>query len=95
MSIILKKEHFEPYLNQNFNMKGEGVDGISLELNNITDSSNDDAYRFEVVFIGPKEPMLPQMVYTLVHEEMGEINLFLVPFAVGKYEAVFNYLKEQ
>ncbi len=95
MSDILSKANFDPFLNQTFTMKGEGVDGISLELSKITESSNKDSIRFSLEFKGPEDRMFPQMVYTITHEEMGDLNLFLVPVAPGCYEALFNRLKEE
>jgi hypothetical protein len=53
--------------------------------------------RFSLFFEGPLDPQLPQSVYRLTHEQMGEVDIFLVPIAkVGegfRYEAVFNYFK--
>jgi len=49
---------------------------------------------FSLVFLGPREPVLPQRIYPLVHDELGEIELFLVPIAQDgdgtRYEAVFT-----
>ncbi|PYS86621.1 MAG: hypothetical protein DMF70_01965 [Acidobacteria bacterium] len=53
--------------------------------------------RFSVFFAGPGDPFLPQKVYSLEHERMGEFEIFLVPVAGDeksyRYEAVFNYFK--
>lgn len=49
---------------------------------------------FSLVFLGADEHILPQRLYRLRHEQMGELVIFLVP--VGKdgrgvsYQAVFN-----
>jgi hypothetical protein len=49
---------------------------------------------FSIVFRGPKDHHLPQKIYTLEHEQMGALSLFLVPIepdAEGPlFEAVFN-----
>jgi hypothetical protein len=56
-----------------------------------------DMERFSVFFSGPSESFLPQRTYTVVHDTMGEFDIFIVP--VGQesgsylYEAVFNYFK--
>ena len=54
--------------------------------------------RFSIFFTGPPETRLPQRVYALHHEIMGECEIFLVPIsgdAQGfRYEAVFNYFKK-
>ena len=53
--------------------------------------------RFSVYFKGPTRPFLPQKLYTLQHDQMGEFEIFLVPLSQNdqgfRYEAVFNYFK--
>ena len=49
---------------------------------------------FSLRFAGPAEPFLPQRTYTLQHETLGTLEIFLVP--IGRtangfiYEAVFT-----
>ena len=49
---------------------------------------------FSLLFLGPVEPVLPQRIYRLTHDTVGEIEIFIVP--VGRdengttYEAVFG-----
>jgi len=49
---------------------------------------------FSVVFRGPMTPMLPQRIYRLAHDELGEFELFIVPLGPDReglrYEAVFT-----
>ena len=49
---------------------------------------------FSVVFLGPRDPVLPQRIYRLEHDELGTLDLFLVPIgrddAGVRYEAVFT-----
>jgi hypothetical protein len=49
---------------------------------------------FSVLFTGPPEHLLPQSIWPLDHEEIGRIELFLVPMepkdGVARYEAVFT-----
>ena len=49
---------------------------------------------FSLVFLGPREPLLPQRIYPLGHDELGDFDLFLVPIARDdegtRYEAVFT-----
>ena len=49
---------------------------------------------FTLVFRGPRQPVLPQRIYRMEHEGIGEFDLFLVPVgqdAEGvQYEAVFT-----
>ena len=49
---------------------------------------------FSLIFLGPGNLIMPQGLYLLRHDEMGEVTIFLVP--VGKdergvsYQATFN-----
>ena len=49
--------------------------------------------QFSLVFRGPSTPLLAQGTYRLVHAELGELALFLVPIgpddAGPRYEAAF------
>ncbi len=99
MTDLLKKEHFDPCLNDTFKMQDEGMEGLELELIEVTDKSNQDAERFSLVFKGPLDKPFDQRIYALNNEKMGDISLFLVPIAFGKrdamyYESIFNRLKE-
>lgn len=54
---------------------------------------------FSIVFLGPGDKLMPQHIYRLQHEVLGEIDLFLVPVGSKEqgyeYEAVFNRLVHQ
>ncbi|MCP4701446.1 MAG: hypothetical protein GY862_32010 [Gammaproteobacteria bacterium] len=46
---------------------------------------------FSLLFQAPKDSQyMPQKIYSLEHETMGVMNLFIVPIAQGVYEAVFT-----
>lgn len=57
---------------------------------------------FSVLFHGPIEPVLPQRVYRLEHDDLGQLELFIVPVGptepsgpgarptAMRYEAVFG-----
>jgi hypothetical protein len=49
--------------------------------------------QFSLVFAGPGEPVLPQSVHRLIHADLGELDLFLVPIGPDadrmQYEAAF------
>jgi hypothetical protein len=49
---------------------------------------------FSLVFVAKDPRVLPQRLYRLEHQELGELAIFLVPIAKDKdgvsYEAVFN-----
>lgn len=53
---------------------------------------------FTLLFRGPASPYLPQAIYSLQHDALGSIEIFLVPISQDSqglsYEAVFNMLRE-
>lgn len=71
---------------------------MAAELVEVTDlaATAPDGVRapFSVVFSGPSEPVLPQGIHTVEHEQLGTLELFLVPIGPGeegmRYEAVFG-----
>ncbi|CAN5213954.1 hypothetical protein BH20ACI1_BH20ACI1_17860 [soil metagenome] len=75
----------------------EAAEPLELELVEVSDlkTSSGQEY-FSLVFLGDKDNLLPQKLYALNHETLGQKEIFLVP--VGreedgiKYEAVFNRL---
>ena len=54
--------------------------------------------RFSAFFDGALESFLPQGMYLMQHESLGEFEIFLVPIAQNqngfRYEAVFNFFKD-
>lgn len=49
---------------------------------------------FALVFRGPVEPLLPQRIYRLAHDELADMDIFIVPIGRDesgvRYEAVFT-----
>jgi len=45
---------------------------------------------FSLIFQGGPNPPLPQRIYAVEHDELGVIEIFLVPIAADRYEAVFS-----
>jgi hypothetical protein len=103
MAASLTEAEFSKHINTIFSVNAEDQSAVDLELVQVKGYSNkpgeaEGMERFSVFFKGPK-PLLPQSTYSLSHEGMGTIDIFLVPIAVDgdgyRYEAVFNYFKEQ
>ena len=50
--------------------------------------------QFSLHFLGPRDPVLPQMIYRLENPRMGVLEIFLVPIARDAsgvtYEAIFT-----
>jgi hypothetical protein len=103
MAADLTEKEFSKHVNTKFRVRLETSSEVDLELNEVTgylskDREQTGMERFSVYFKGPTEPYLPQQLYTLEHDQMGEFEIFLVPLsrdAQGfRYEAVFNYFKK-
>lgn len=102
MPAQLTEEEFSKHVNTKFRVTGNP--SIELELDEVKGyraGPNDQGgmERFSAFFRGPSEPQLLQMVHALAHDRMGAFELFLVPIAKDekgfRYEAVFNYFKEE
>jgi uncharacterized protein DUF6916 len=98
----LTEEEFSRHVNTRFRVIVDFPDPIELELVEVKSYANRDKpgeekgmERFSVHFYGPGNIYLPQAIYNLSHEAMGEMAIFLVPLAHNErgflYEAVFNY----
>jgi hypothetical protein len=97
----LKSSDLTPHLNQSFRLDYGGEEPLTLELARVTQLGNSlepvDAKGrrnpFSIVFRGPKGVYLPQRIYRLEHDEMGAIEIFLVPIIPdeegSRFEAVF------
>lgn len=92
----LKYEELAAQVNTKFRLT-EMTDPIELELVEATEpniSPRQEA--FSLIFQGPKDLLLPQKIYQLAHDRLGNGSLFLVPIERTengiKYEACFNRL---
>lgn len=92
------RAHFSKQVGRTF--RAAGPDGTEFELT-LTECSeivdNDTQETFSLLFLAPAGTAPAQMTYTLVNDEMGPIDVFLVPASsVGNglyFEAIFNLLK--
>lgn len=102
----LTKADFAEHLNTKFRAlaDAENAREVELELAELVEfptltHSRSDVERFSLFFYGPNELFLPQRIYRLAHERMGEHDIFLVPVAQEprgyRYEAVFSYFKDE
>lgn len=101
MSAPLTEKEFSQHLNTKFQVKIDGQAPIELELIEVKgylpqENEQSGMERFSIFFQGPGT-YLPQGTYHLEHQQMGELDVFLVPVAGNqnsyRYEAVFNYFK--
>jgi hypothetical protein len=65
---------------------------FEAELVEVTELAREPGGRapFSLVFEGGPNPPLPQRIYRLEHGQLGALEIFLVPIAAHRYEAVFT-----
>lgn len=102
MAAALTEKEFSQHVSTKFQLKLDGQE-IELELVEVKGylpQANEQTgmERFSVFFDGPGSIRLPQSLYSLQHERMGEFEIFLVPISGNengfRYEAVFNYFRK-
>lgn len=102
MSAPLTEKEFSKHVNTKFRVAVEPP--VELELTEVKGylSKPDEETgmeRFSAFFLGPSDRYLEQRIYPIEHEQMGAFDLFLVPVSQDqggfRYEAVFNYFKNQ
>jgi len=102
MADLLTLAHFTPYLGSSFRLSG--VDGVTLVL---TQASLCAPFKkggipvaplarepFDLIFLGPMSPILPQQIYRFETESMEPLEIFIVPIGPIEggmgYQAIFN-----
>jgi hypothetical protein len=95
---------FSEHLNTKFRVLAEAPRPVELELIEVKGwttqpEEQQGMERFSLIFSGPSDIFMPQNLYRLAHERMGELDIFLVPIAPEsggfRYEAVFNFHREK
>ncbi len=96
----LQSSDFLPNLNTTFRIHLDGeADAVPLELTRVTGTGQslgpEAREAFSLLFLGPVSPKyLAQHTYRLEHEQMGALDIFLVPLGPVEgrmqYEAIFT-----
>jgi uncharacterized protein DUF6916 len=88
----LSVAEFAPLRGDRFRIAPEDSPPFDVELVEVTEIPREPGGRmpFSLVFEGGPDPPLPQAIYRVEHEALGELDVFLVPIATGRYEAVFT-----
>ena len=97
------EESFRGNLNTKFRVRAEAPRPVELELVEVKgydpgENEQRGMERFSLFFRGPADILIPQGTYSLEHERMGVLDIFLVPVARDErgfsYESVFNFFRE-
>jgi hypothetical protein len=98
-------DDFLAHVNGKFQVQLDGTEGEQtieplelalVEVSSLGTTIKESGKRqsFSILFLGPYQPVLPQQIYTLRHQKMGRLPLFLVPLGPRDegmlYEAVFS-----
>jgi hypothetical protein len=88
----LTVDHFRERLNDSFRVEAEDGTAFDVELVEVMEVPRAPGGRvpFSLVFRGGPSPTLPQAIYRLENDALGAIEIFLVPIAADRYEAVFT-----
>jgi hypothetical protein len=87
---------FTPLLNGHFRISPDDAPSFEVELIQVAEAGHQGPRRtqFSLLFRGGPEQPLPQRIYRVEHDDLGALDLFLVPLGpddVGqRYEAVFT-----
>ena len=99
MSEIFTIDTFSGHVGTKFLMLYGDSQTAELELMSVTDvGSSPRQSQFSLVFLGPHGAPIAQGIYRIEHENLGTLDLFLVPIGRDKsgvsYEAIFNRVFE-
>ena len=92
----LTQKSLSEQLNTKFRLSSEAGQSVELELVEVTDDGDaaGQTARFSALFRGPLEQFFQQRTYSMEHEQLGSLELFIVPVRKDAegfyYEAVFN-----
>lgn len=89
---------FKAMLNQKFQVK-HNDNSVEMTLTEVSDKKNCGGFcSFSVILCGDKNTRLEQNNYQVTHNELGEMNLLIVPVGENKksieYQAVFSQKQE-
>jgi hypothetical protein len=85
-------DDFRPLQGDRFRIAPDGAPAFEVELVEVTEIPREPGGRapFSLVFEGGPNPPLEQRIYRVEHDGLGTMEIFLVPIAVDRYEAVFS-----
>jgi hypothetical protein len=85
-------DDFRPLLHDSFRISPPDAAAFEVELVEVTEipSTPGGRAQFSLVFRGGPNPPLEQQIYAVEHDQLSELDIFLVPIAADRYEAVFT-----
>jgi hypothetical protein len=88
----LTADDFAPLRGDRFRIAPGDAAAFEAELVEVEEIPREPGGRapFSLVFQGGPNPPLPQRIYRVEHDQLGAMEIFLVPIAADSYEAVFT-----
>jgi hypothetical protein len=88
----LSADDFTALRGDRFQVAPDDAAPFEVELVEVTELAREPGGRapFSIVFQGGPSPPVPQRIYRVEHEQLGAIEIFLVPIAPDRYEAIFT-----
>jgi hypothetical protein len=82
---------FTPLRGESFHVTHDQV-AFEVKLVEVTEIPREPGGRapFSLVFEGGPSPPAAQRIYRVEHAQLGAMEVFLVPIAANRYEAVFT-----
>ncbi len=92
---VFRRDTFAEAVGSTFVVDSESS-SLELVLDRLEDGPSTPGFeQYALHFLGPADPLLAQRSFRLNHEEMGSLDIFLVPIGqVGgriEYQACFNH----
>lgn len=88
----LSVDDFAALRGDRFRIAPDGAPAFEAVLVEVSEIPREPGGRapFSLVFQGCPNSPLPQRIYRVEHDALGAIEIFLVPIAADRYEAVFT-----
>jgi len=95
----LNSKIFSEHLNSEFKLSLPNAAPLALRLTQVNErDAGPKLEQFSLFFRGPHEPRLQQSIYSLQHDKLGTLDLFLVPVGIDQdgiqYECAFNRFRK-
>jgi len=98
----LESAAFAPFVGRSFRLHASDETVLEVRLSHVSEANPTTARAarerghrapFALLFHGPAAPVLPQRIYRIEEDELGALDLFLVPLGPDehgmRYEAIF------
>jgi len=92
-------QRFAPHVNEDFRVTRSDGAMVALTLESVDISIDDDIQLCFSLLFRSSDPDLPQGIYQVAHDRLGECTLMIAPVRARRgqlrHEAVFNLLRPE